>query len=578
MPSHANRVLVVLVVFLVACAGPTTPARQPGEGATQPARTKSLTIGITTGVQAMGIMGASTTVGGWWSLSELHSNGLFTSDSHSRNVVPRLAERLPTLDDGTMTVLPDRRMRVVYRLRRDVTWQDGVAFTAHDLAFSYRLMADPGIPNNLLEGVNQMDSAEALDDYTFVVYFKGPYYLANALGARRFFPQPRHLLADAYERYVTTKNADEVANLPYWTSEYVHLGPFRLTSFDPGEGTTYQAYDGYFLGRPKIDVVRVRTFADENTLFSHLLAGSVDVVADTALNTSLGYQLKERWDSTGEGTVHVRPGGGTRFLAPQVRPSVQREPAILDPRVRGALYHAIDREALSGGTGYTEKAAWSLLPPGDRLYEATRDGFRRYAYDPERAKAILRELGWTPGADGILRHSSDGRRFRTHISVTAGARAWEMPVFADFWRRIGLEVEEITITSAQVRNNEFRALYPGWEPSSSGGGDSVLGRLEGPAASPENRWTGNRGGYEDPRAQELLNRYYTSLSERDQLQTMKALSDFIAAELPILITYYNTDHIGARKGVIAFEDVEGGSQAGQPYGTYSRNAHLWDLQ
>jgi len=152
-----------------------------------------------------------------------------------------------------------------------------------------------------------------------------------------------------------------------------------------------------------------------------------------------------------------------------------------------------------------------------------------------------------------------------------------MAVYADSWRRIGLDVDEITIPASLVRNLEHRANFPGWEPSSSGAGDSLLGRLEGPAATAENRWTGERGGYEDPRAQRLLAAYYSSLSQPEQLRTMKAISDFMVAELPLLITYYNTDHIGVRKGIRAMDDAAGGAQAGQPYGTYTRNAHLWDM-
>ncbi|MBM2812863.1 MAG: hypothetical protein HW416_3622 [Chloroflexi bacterium] len=576
-PRTASLALA-LVLVLTACAAPersTSPSSGP-TGDRVPQRTKSVTIGFTTGVQAMSIMGSSTTVGGYGVVFEIHSNGLVTSDVNSRAVVGRLAERAPSVEDGSIAILPDGRMRVVYPLRKDVRWQDGAPFTAHDLTFSYRLMVDQGIPSNLPEGVNQMSSVEATDDFTFVAMFKGPYYLGGSLGLRRFWPQPRHLLEPAYDRYLANKNPDEVTTLPYWTTEYVHLGPFRLTAFDPSEGMEFRANDGYFLGRPKIDVLRIRSFGDENVLFSHLLSGAVDMLMPGALNTELGYQLKERWDSTGAGSIFSRPNG-TRFLSPQERPAVQKEPAMLDVRMRAALYHAIDREALSEGKGYNEHAAWSLLEPGHALYESTRDGLSRYAYNLDRARSILRDLGWTPGSDGVLRNNADSRRLQTQLWATAGPRAWELPVFGDMWRRLGLDVEEHIVPSAQVRNNELRATYPGWEPSSSGGGDSTLGRLLGPAAGPENRWTGNRGGYEHPTAQTLVARYYASLSLRDQLQAMKAVSDFVADSLPLLVTYYITDYMGMRKGVNAFWDLEGGSDPGQPYGSYSRNSHLWDI-
>ncbi|MBM2811215.1 MAG: hypothetical protein HW416_1974, partial [Chloroflexi bacterium] len=372
-------------------------------------------------------------------------------------------------------------------------------------------------------------------------------------------------------------NADEVMNLAYWTSDYVHLGPFRLTSFDPAEGMAFRAYEAYFLGRPKIDVVRVRLFGDENALLSNLLAGTVDLFMESTITPEIGFELKSRWESSDQGTVYITQGF-TRFLTPQWRPSVLTEPANLDARVRAALYRALDREALSEGlqAGHRELALWSLLPPGDRYYEATRDGFRPHSFDPDRARAGLAEAGWTPGPDGVLRHQSDGRRFRNTISE-AGEATREVAAYADSWRRIGIEVDEVRVPPAQVRDREYRAQYASWEVS-GGSGDSIFSRLEGPAASAQNRWVGNRGGYDDPRAQALVDAYREGLSERDQFRAVKGLSDFFVDELPLLVLFVSADPIGVRKGVDALHDVAGGAQAGQPFGTYSRTAHLWDVQ
>src|SRR5581483_3620982 len=144
------------------------------------------------------------------------------------------------------------------------------------------------------------------DDSTFVVTYKSAYYLCGLLGVREFWALPQHLLGEPYARYQASGNPDEVTNLPYWTSQFVHLGPFRLTSFDPNEGTTYEAYDGYFLGRPKVDEVRIKTFPDAQTLYASILAGAVDIFADTALSTDVGFQLKDQWDASGGGTVFPR--------------------------------------------------------------------------------------------------------------------------------------------------------------------------------------------------------------------------------------------------------------------------------
>lgn len=59
---------------------------------------------------------------------------------------------------------------------------------------------------------------------------------------------------------------------------------------------------------------------------------------------------------------------------------------------------------------------------------------------------------------------------------------------------------------------------------------------------------------------------------------MRAISDYITREVPLLILFYKPEHLGVRKGVSAYDEVAGGTEASQPYGTYSRNAHLWDVE
>lgn len=571
--SALIRWFLALGVCLAASAcAPTAPTDVGGQPP-PPARLKSLTIGVTGAAQSMSVVGSSTTSGGWQSVNDIHSAGLTTTEYNNRRPIGRLAENVPSLDDGTIAVLPDGRMRAVFHLRSGVTWQDGVPFSADDLVFSFALHSDKGVPVFERGSLELMDSVEAPEARTFVIYYKSPYYLGGTLGVRELWPMPRHLLEEPFQRYRASGNADDLVNLPYWTSGYVHLGPFRLTSFDPAEGTNYETYGGYFLSRPKVDVIRVRTFADANVLLTNLLAGTVDIFMDTSLPTELGFQLKDRWDAAGDGVVYVR-GGSTRFLAMQWRPNVQMEPTLFDPRARRALYQAIDRGSLTD----RELPAQSLLPPGDQFHDATKDGFRIYPYDPNRARALLQEAGWSSGPDGALQHVSDGRKFRAAIWVTIGAREWEVPVYADYWRRIGLEVEEYSIPSAQVRNLEFRAHFPGWEATSAGAGDAILNRISEPPATAQNRWVGERGGYENAIAGALVRRYRTSLGEREQFEAMRAISDFVVSELPFLPFYYTVDLIGVRKGVRALDDVEGGSvPAARPFGTYSRNAHLWDL-
>jgi len=571
-----------LVGLLAACASPQA-GQLPASGTAPQAATgaprgaKTMTIGVSSGVQSFGIMGSASGAGGWDAMVELFAEGLVTADVHSRQPVGRLAARLPSLDDGSIAMLPDGRMKVVYTIRQGVTWQDGVPFTAHDLVFSAKLDGDTGLPTIDSQATRLIDSFEAPDDSTFILYFKGPYYLGGVLGPQLLWPEPEHLLGDAYARYLDDKNPDDVAALPYWSTGYVNLTPFKLTAFDPGTSLTMQAYDGYFLGRPKIDTVLVRIFGDGSALYANLLAGTADIFTATAISQEQSFQLKDQWESTGQGRV-VFAEGNMWFLSPQARPAMQTEPANLDPRVRAALYLAVDRETLTELllNGRKNETAYSLLPPSDPLYEVTKDSMRPYAYDSDRARAQLADLGWILGADGSLHNTADGRAFKNTLSATAGQdRA--VAFMADNWRKIGLQVDELIIPQARARDLQFRASYPNWEYSTGGWADQVLGRVAAPAASAANRWSGsNRGGYEDPQLQALIDVYRASPSIQEQRREMQAISDYFVDQLPFLPLYFNPLPIGVRTGIRAFDDLEGGAD-GAPYGTPTRDAYLWDV-
>src|SRR5437870_5473039 len=173
--------LGILTLITMGCAGPAPSAPrqvpQPTSAAAPSTdRTRSITVGITSTVPAMSIVTFGTPAGGWPALTEVHSEALVTSDTNSRTPVGRLAERAPSLADGGITMLPDGRMRVVFALRKGVTWQDGTPFTAEDMLFSYRIGGPDGIPQYLNGAVQYMSSVEASDPYTLVITYRAPYF------------------------------------------------------------------------------------------------------------------------------------------------------------------------------------------------------------------------------------------------------------------------------------------------------------------------------------------------------------------------------------------------------------------
>jgi len=112
----------------------------------------------------------------------------------------------------------------------------------------------------------------------------------------------------------------------------------------------------------------------------------------------------------------------------------------LSAPIRKALSLAIDREGIAAGiVRFPESGATQLFPPSlSQWHDPTLPAL---TYDPETAKAMLAELGWKPGDDGIL--EKDGERLS--LSLRTFPDRPELPLVAtalqDQWRSIGIELE-----------------------------------------------------------------------------------------------------------------------------------------
>lgn len=566
-------------LVLAACsAGPSTPRAESGPAPGQaqprePGRVKAINLALTTIIDGFSIAASSTTAGGGLSYIEIHSAALVTADKVTGRPIGRLAAEAPNLDNRGLAILPDGRMTATYGLRRDATWHDGAPVTTRDLLLTYTLAKNPTIPIIDSGPTKLMESVATPDDHTFVITFRQPYYLADSLGLRAFWPLPAHILQAEYDRLDTAA----FLNLPFWTTQYIHAGPFKLAQFVPGTELVFEAYDKYFLGPPKVDRIVVKQFADDNLAYASVLAGAIDMGTEGVLSAEKAFELKELWDAAGGGSVYIGTGN-IGFISVQFDSSVaDYQPALQDRRVRQALYTGIDRAAYADVAipGHPERAADAILPNDDPLYPYVKGGMDRYTYDPNRASAILQEAGWRRGADGTLVNAA-GSRFTLLIRGTSQTA----PVVVDMWKKLGVDAREYEIPAHLSRDRAFRSQFPGVEITARGSRDSILTRVEcAEIPTAQNAYSGNnRGKWCIQQYEDLVTRYRGSLRLEERGQIMRQIQDLIVAELPYLVLQVGIAAPFARRGVTAFrDDFAGGSDAGRIYGTHSRNAHEWDV-
>ncbi len=341
-------------------------------------------------------------------------------------------------------VSPDG-LSLTFHLRQGVHWEDGVEFTAADVAFGFKTITDSNTPTAYAEDFRQVVKFELLDTYTFRVTYAKPF--APALSSwGNLTVLPRHLLAGKD----ITKN--DLTRRP------VGLGPFRLREWVAGEKIVMEANKSYFEGRPYLDAYVYRFIPDPATLFLELQAGAIDTMALTPLQYS-------RQTNNDYFKKHYQkfkyPTFSYTYLAFNFL-----HPWFQDKRIRQAVAHAIDKQEIIDGVllGLGEQATGPYVPntwPYNPAVSA-------YAYDPERSRKLLEEAGWIDrNHDGIL--EKDGNLFEFTILTNMGNALRMNTATIIQWRlaQVGIKVnirvlEWATLINEFIDKKRFQALLLGW--------------------------------------------------------------------------------------------------------------------
>jgi peptide/nickel transport system substrate-binding protein len=544
---------------------PQEPAQQ-----TTPSGPKILAIGINEDPKNMwdGINGGGG--GGAREIGHLVNQYLAVLHSDGTPEARLLAE-MPSVDRGTWQVLPDGKMEVTYKVRPGVTWHDGAPFTADDIVISWEICKDPAIPNGNQAAVRLIERVVALDPQTAVATWSATYAFADRLEHREFYPLPKHLVERAYR-----ENKEAFVAQPYFGDEYVGLGPFKLTSWEHGAFMDLSANEQYFLGRPKLDRIRVNFVADANTAVANLRAGVLNTfLPEGGPELEQLQPVEEEWRRTGRGSV-ITETVRWRFIEPQK--SAAAQPGDLrDVRVRQALLMAINRDELAHTLDdELGMVADSWVHPKFSYYPAVRDAIVTHPFDIRRATALLAEAGWTPGSDGILQKG--GTRFQLQIRPEQDSSVErEAAIVQQYWRAIGVDGNMEILPAALLRDAEARASFTGvYVNRNPMGGLSAARRFAGdqiPTAA--NRFAGtNRGSFASADWDSISNRLRTALEDSRRVDIERELLQVFGAELPALPTHYQVQAVpvGGFKGYVP---ITGAAHTGNIMHTW--NAHEWEL-
>lgn len=495
-------------------------------------------------------------------VEELVLVGLTYADEKG-DLHPRLAEAVPTIENGQWRVSPDGRMETTWKLRPNVRWHDGTPLTTADLAFAAAVEQDTA--QHPAYGL--IDSIEPIDASTITVKWKQPYIEADSMFSYQLaLPLPKHILEKPY-----AEDKQAMIDLPYWAGEFVGTGPYRVKQWLIDSHVVVQAFDGYVFGRPKIDEIEVKFIVDGGTVGANILANAVDVTlgrtlmpVDQALDI-----LNRRRDLKSERAL--------RSWYPIHAQFINTSPAIVtDLRFRRALLHAIDRpqliEALSGGIS---PVAHSFVGPDITEYREVQGSQVRYDYDLQRATQMVEELGYARGADRVF---ADAAGQKLTLSITTTTRSEIQPrivlAVAEFWKQLGVDVEPDVIPPQRIADRENLAQYPAFLMISGMNGvssEELRRMLSSSTALPENRFTttGNYPRYRNPENDALIERYLTTIPRTDRMQALSDFVHFRTDQLPSMGLFYEVEF------TIYDEHLSGVTSRG-PRSSHTWNAQQWE--
>jgi peptide/nickel transport system substrate-binding protein len=413
-----------------------------------------------------------------------------------------------------------------------------------------------------------------VDERTFKVYWTKPYVFANqglpSLGTTAR-PLPSHILRDLYESDVEAFKVD-----PYWTTEFIGTGPYKLVEWVQGSHIVLEANEDYFLGAPKIGQLIWRFYPDTNTLLANVLSGEVDVTVIPALSIDQAETVRQEWGTSGAGEVLTVPGHGWDWIAF----NTQQDPKFKDVNVRKALLHAIDREAMTEVLLRDPNLvahSW-MSPVHPLLTEAVQATMVRYEYDPDLALQLMAEAGWTPGAGGVLTNAV-GEPFTVSIRTVAGDKLKEstQALVSDFWTQIGVQVETDNQPSQVIFDSAhlFRFGWPSAFLFNFGGNPNLLAGQYRCQDIPNeaNSWSGSNLGdycnedYDAAYAEQDIN---TTLDVAEREAIVAKLMPIWTDTLPFLPLYFKPEVATVRTGVTGL--APSGTNEGWLYNVYE-----WDI-
>ncbi|SMF92823.1 peptide/nickel transport system substrate-binding protein [Paenibacillus uliginis N3/975] len=395
-------------------------------------------------------------------------NPFYWQTAYDRYVVDAVFDAwLVLADDGTyenrlaekIEVSEDKK-KYTFTLKQGVKYTDGTPVTVKDYAFALKVLHDSSYDGQsdihtvnikggkeYFEGTaDEISGVKIIDDYNIEIEVTEPNAMTkDNLGTIYFFPE---------SYYGKDYKQGDLEYMKDLHAKPIGSGQYSVKSFKPGQEVVFEANPDYFLGAPKVKNLIYKTTTDETRL-AMFKSGEIDVDM-VSVNADSVEELK----SYGFLDVNIFPTNGYGYIALN-----HKDPKFQDQKVRQALVYGLNRAEIVEII-YGEYGNVINIPQSSLSWAYTQDGIETYDFDTEKAKQLLDEAGWVPGADGI--REKDGVKLAINFSATADNPVVEalIPVMTQNYQELGIKLSSETLDFNAIMdkkdNGDFDMFFAAW--------------------------------------------------------------------------------------------------------------------
>ncbi|MFM9108342.1 MAG: ABC transporter substrate-binding protein [Chloroflexota bacterium] len=446
---------------------------------------------------------------------------------------PDTGKPAPTALADYWEIAPDGRT-YTFHLNQDAMWHDGQPVTAEDVVFSFDALADETTGSVYTASfVDAVESWRAIDEHTVEMVAKEPRF--DFLYSLVAFIVPKHIWGEVpFAEWATDPGA--TGEDP---SRVVGSGPFRFGEWKQGESVTLVRNDDYYGEVPYLEQYTRVIWPDQTAVLNAFLNSEIDV---TSLEPADVPQVEGQ-----EGiSIYKYPTRGFTYLEFNLDTEVTT--MFEDARVRQAMMYALDRQSVVDDIllGYAEVAN-GPQPVVSYAY-APDEMTTKYGFDPEKAKALLAEAGWTDSdGDGIVDKDGVAMSFEYLYSQGSPTSDQIAAYVQDAWKAVGIDaqpraLEFPALIEATTTDPSFAVAAYGFSWDATFIQDAMFGCEQYQVGFNDMR-------YCNPGLDEINAEAKITFDDEQRRALLVEASDIVNEELPVLVLHFSTALVAAHDRV-----------------------------